>query len=148
LRTPETYLGYRRSADGASPNREAADDGGAYHMPDRLRLNEWALTGEWTIGPEMVVLDQAGGGIAIRFHARDAHLVMSPGAHDPIPFHVLLDGLPPGRSHGVDVNEDGNGLVRDSRMYQLVREHDTVHEQTLEIHFLEPGAEAYAFTFG
>jgi hypothetical protein len=94
------------------------------------------------------VLDQAGGSIAYRFDARDAHLVLSPGARDPIPFRVLLDGDAPGPSHGVDVDEDGNGLVRDGRLYQLAREHGAVRERTLEITFLEAGAEAYAFTFG
>ena len=97
---------------------------------------------------ENVVLDQAGGSIAFRFHARDAHLVLAPGAQEPIPFRLLLDGEVPGTSHGVDVDEDGNGLLRDGRMYQLVREHDAVRERTLKITFLEAGAEAYAFTFG
>ena len=86
---------------------------------------------------------EAGGSIAYRFHARDAHLVLSPGAREPIPFRVLLDGEPPGPSHGVDVDEDGNGVLRDGRLYQLVRQHDAVRERTLEITFLEPGAEAY-----
>jgi hypothetical protein len=94
------------------------------------------------------VLDQGGGSIAYRFHARDAHLVLSPGAREPIPFRVLLDGEAPGPSHGVDVDEHGNGVLRDGRLYQLVREHDAVRERTLEITFLEPGAEAYVFTFG
>jgi hypothetical protein len=94
------------------------------------------------------VLEQAGGSIAYRFHARDAHLVLSRGAREPIPFRVLLDGEAPGASHGVDVDEDGNGLLQDARMYQLVREHDEVRQRTLEVTFLEPGAEAYAFTFG
>jgi hypothetical protein len=88
------------------------------------------------------------GSIAYRFDARDAHLVLSAGAREPIPFRLLLDGEAPGPSHGVDVNEDGNGVLRDGRMYQLVHEHDEVREQTLEITFLEPGAEAYVFTFG
>ena len=74
--------------------------------------------------------------------------MLSSGAGAPIPFRVLLDGEAPGASHGVDVDEDGNGVLRDGRMYQLVREHDAVRERTLEITFLEPGAEAYAFTFG
>jgi thiol-disulfide isomerase/thioredoxin len=134
LRTPETYLGNLRSE--------------RFGSPDRLPLNHWALAGEWTIGRESVVLDQAGGSIAYRFHARDAHLVLSRGVGEPIPFRVLLDGHAPGPSHGVDVDEDGNGLLGDGRMYQLVREHDAVRERTLEITFLEPGAEAYAFTFG
>jgi Thioredoxin like C-terminal domain len=94
------------------------------------------------------VLDQAGGSIAYGFHARDAHLVLSPGAREPIPFRVLLDGEAPGPSHGVDVAEDGKGLLGEGRLYQLVRQHDSVRERTLEITFIEPGAEAYVFTFG
>ena len=94
------------------------------------------------------MLEEAGGSIAYRFQARDAHLVLSPGAREPIPFRVLLDGEAPGPSHGVDVDEEGNGVLREGRMYQLVREHDAVRERTLEITFLEPGAEAYSFTFG
>jgi thiol-disulfide isomerase/thioredoxin len=134
LRTPETYLGVGR--------------GGSASPRDDLPLNSWALSGEWTIGGENVVLDQAGGTIAFRFHARDAHLVLSHGAGEPIPFRLLLDGEAPGPSHGVDVDADGNGLLEDGRLYQLVREHDAVRERTLEITFLEPGAEAYVFTFG
>ena len=134
LLTPETYLGDSRGERRASP--------------DRLRLNHWALAGEWTTGPENVVLDEAGGSIAFRFHARDAHLVMSPGTHAPIPFRVLLDGEPPGASHGLDVDEEGNGVLREGRMHQLVRQHDAVRERTLEITFLNPGAQAYSFTFG
>ena len=93
------------------------------------------------------MLDRTGGSIAFRFHARDAHLVLPPGAREPIPFRVLLDGKAPGPSHCVDVDEDGNGLLRDGRIYQLVRQHDPVRERALEITFLEP-AEAYVFTFG
>jgi Thioredoxin like C-terminal domain len=148
LRTPETYLGYERSEHLASPDGAAFDERRAYELPERLRFNQWALAGEWTIGREQVVLDKAGGSIAYRFHARDAHLVLSPGAREPIPFRVLLDGKGPGPSHGVDIDEDGNGLLRDGRLYQLVRQHDDVRERTLEITFLEPGAEAYVFTFG
>jgi thiol-disulfide isomerase/thioredoxin len=148
LRTPETYLGYERSEDVASPDGAAFDERRAYELPERLRFNHWALAGEWMIGPESVVLEQAGGSIAYRFHARDAHLVLAPGAREPIPFRVLVDGEAPGPSHGVDVDEDGNGLLRDGRLYQLVREQDGVRERTLEITFLEPGAEAYVFTFG
>jgi len=136
LRTPETYLGSARSENRADAR------------PEDLRLNHWALAGEWTNGREKVVLDEAGGSIAYRFQGRDAHLVLSPSAREPIPFRVLLDGEAPGLSHGVDVDEDGNGLLRESRLYQLVRQHDGVGERTLEITFLERGAEAYAFTFG
>jgi thiol-disulfide isomerase/thioredoxin len=148
LRTPETYLGYGRSEHFASPGGVAFDERRTYELPERVRFGHWALAGEWTIGRENVVLDQAGGSIAYRFHARDAHLVLSPGARGPIPFRVLLDGEPPGLSYGVDVAEDGHGLLRGGRLYQLVREHDAIRERTLEITFLEPGAEAYVFTFG
>jgi thiol-disulfide isomerase/thioredoxin len=148
LRSPETYLGYARGGRFASPEGIALDRRRAYEFPRHLGVNRWALTGEWTIGRENVVLDQAGGSIAYRFHARDAHLVLSPGARDQIPFRVRVDGEAPGPSHGVDVDDDGNGLLRDGRLYQLVRQQDAVRERTLEITFLEPGAEAYAFTFG
>jgi thiol-disulfide isomerase/thioredoxin len=148
LQTPETYLGYTRSESFASPGGAAFDQRRAYELPERLPVNHWALAGDWTIGRENVVLGHEGGSIAYRFHARDAHLVLSAGTRDPIPFRVLLDGEAPGPSHGVDVDEDGTGLLREGRMYQLVREHDTVRERALEITFLEPGAEAYVFTFG
>jgi thiol-disulfide isomerase/thioredoxin len=148
LRTPETYLGYGRGDQFASPDGATFDERRAYELPERLRVNHWALAGEWTIGRESVVLDQAGGTIAYRLRARDAHLVLSPGAREPIPFRVLLDGQAPGPSHGVDVDEDGNGVLADGRLYQLVRAHDAVRDRTLEITFWEPGAEAYVFTFG
>jgi thiol-disulfide isomerase/thioredoxin len=148
LRSPETYLGYERSEHFASPDAAAFDDRGAYERPERLRSNHWALAGEWTIGREKVSLDRASGSIACRFHARDAHLVLSRGSREPIPFRVLLDGEAPGPSQGVDVDEDGNGLLREGRLYQLVRQPNAVRERMLEITFLEPGAEAYVFTFG
>ena len=148
LRTPETYLGYARGERFSSAVAAAYDEASTYELAERLRLNHWGLAGEWTIGLEKVVAEQAGGSIAFRFHARDAHLVLSPGATGPVPFRVRLDGEAPRRSHGVDVGEDGNGILEDGRLYQLVREQDAVRERTLEITFLEPGAEAYAFTFG
>jgi hypothetical protein len=148
LQTPETYLGYGRSEHFASSHDAVFDQRGSYELALDLGLNRWALAGEWTIGREDVALDQAGGSIAYRFHARDAHVVLSPGARYPIAFRVLLDGEAPGSSHGEDVDEDGNGLLRDGRLYQLVRQHDTVQERTLEITFLGRGANAYSFTFG
>jgi thiol-disulfide isomerase/thioredoxin len=148
LRTPETYVGYLRSENFASPGGTAAGQRHGYVVPERLHLNHWALAGEWTVGREKAVLGEAGGSIACRFHARDAHLVLSAGSLEQIPFRVLLDGEPPGPSHGVDVGEDGTGVLRDGRLYQLVRAHDTVRERTVEITFPEPGAEAYVFTFG
>jgi thiol-disulfide isomerase/thioredoxin len=148
LRMRETYLGYGRTGHFVSRDGAVLNERRAYEFPNTLLFSQWALDGEWTIRPENVVLDQAGGSIACRFEARDAHLVLSPGTHDPIAFRVFLDGEAPGPSHGVDVDEDGNGVLRDGRMYQLAREHDAVRERILEITFLEPGAEAYAFTFG
>jgi len=139
LRTPETYLGWGRSGQVASPGAE---------IPEPLNLNEWALAGGWTVEGEKVVLDEAGGRIAFRFHARDAHLVLSSGGREPIPFRVLLDGEAPGPSHGVDVDEDGNGELADGRLYQLLRQDGGVRDRTMEITFLAPGAEAYVFTFG
>ncbi len=135
LRTPETYLGDGRSERFTS-------------LGEPLRLDHWALAGEWTVERERVVLDRAGGSIAYRFHARDVHLVLSVGAGRSIPFRVLLDGRPPGASHGVDVDEDGQGVLRDGRLYQLVRQVGEVHERTVEITFAEAGVEAYVFTFG
>jgi thiol-disulfide isomerase/thioredoxin len=134
LQSPETYLGYSRAEHQSSP--------------DRLHLNEWGLTGGWKEEPESVVLEQPGGSISYRFHARDAHLVLSPGTRDPIAFRVRLDGAAPGTSRGIDVDEDGNGVLADGRLYQLVRVDDGVRDRTLEIEFLEAGAEAYVFTFG
>ncbi len=148
LRTPETYLGYWRDGHFASPGGPALDEPRAYDLPARLGLNEWALAGRWTIAAESIVLDQAGGSIAFCFHARDAHLVLCHGAREPIPFRVLLDGEPPGPSHGVDVDEDGNGALWDCRMYQLVRQNEPVRPRRLEITFLAADVEAYSFTSG
>ena len=148
LRTPETYLGYQRAENFASPRGAAFEQGSIHELPTRLGLNQWGLAGEWKVGRENVVLEQAGGSIAFRFQARHAHLVLSAGAGQPIPFRVLLDGQAPGSSHGADIDTDGNGQLRDGRLYQLVRQDAGVKERTLEISFHRPGAEAYVFTFG
>ena len=148
LRTPETYVGSARGERFASPGSATPGARRAFELPEHLRVNHWALAGEWTVGRENVVLDQPGGSIAFRFQSRDAHAVLSPGARGPIPFRVLLDGEAPGRSHGLDVDDHGNGELRDGRLYQLVRQEAAVRERTLEITFAEPGAEAYSFTFG
>ena len=148
LRTAETYLGTARGERFASPGGGSSGERRVFELPERLSANHWGLAGDWTIGPESVVLAQGEGSIAFRFHARDAHLVLSPGAHEPIPFQVLIDDEAPGPSRGVDVDEHGNGLLRDGRLYQLARERNAVRERTLKITFREPGAEAYAFTFG
>ena len=147
LRTPETYLGSGRSERFASPG-DVPLEHRHFALPGRLRLNEWALAGEWRVESEYVVLEQPGGSIAFRFLARDAHLVLSCRVDDRIPFRVLLDGEAPGPSNGLDVDEDGNGLLLEGRLYQLVRQAGAVRERALEIKFHKPGAEAYVFTFG
>jgi Thioredoxin like C-terminal domain len=113
-----------------------------------LDVAQWALAGTWTVGQESVVLNEGGGSIAYRFHARDAHLVLFTGSHGPIEFRVRLDGEPPGPSHGLDVDSEGRGVLRDGRLYQLVRQPGAVRDRVLEIEFLDPGAEAYVFTCG
>jgi thiol-disulfide isomerase/thioredoxin len=148
LRTPETYLGHGRSAQFASAQGMAVDRRRGYELPSRLHLNNWALGGEWTVLREKAVLEQGAGTIAFRFHARDVHLVMSPGGRGPAPFRVRIDGEAPGPSHGADVDGEGTGWLEDGRLYQLVRQHQGVRERTVEISFREPGAEAYVFTFG
>jgi thiol-disulfide isomerase/thioredoxin len=148
LQTHETYLGYGRGENFVSTARAAFDQRRAYELPERLPVGNWALAGEWTIAREHVRLDKAGGSIANRFHARDAHLVLSPGDHEPISFRMLLDGEAPGVSAGLDVDEDGNGVLCGGRLYQLVRQREAVRRRTLEVTFHECGAEAYAFTFG
>ena len=148
LQTPETYLGYGRGQRFASPGGSQFDDRRFFELPERLRLNEWALAGKWGVESEKVVLEESGGSIAFRFQARDAHLVMSGCAQRPVPFQVRVDGEAPGPSAGGDVDQNGSGLLGEGRLYQLLRAHDEVRERTVEIRFLEAGIEAYVLTFG
>jgi thiol-disulfide isomerase/thioredoxin len=149
LWSPENYLGFERSENFASPNGALLDTSYAYAAPPRLGLNHWALAGDWTVTQSAITLDQAGGRILYRFHARDLHLIMAPTAPGTsVRFQVLLDGQPPGPAHGSDVNDQGNGILTDPRLYQLIRQPGPVGDRTFEITFLDPGAKAYAFTFG
>jgi thiol-disulfide isomerase/thioredoxin len=149
LQSPENYLGYERTESFASPGDIAFDTPHVYAAPTRLRLNHWALAGEWTIGEQAAVLNSAGGRIAYRFHARDLHLVMTPAADEaPVRFRVSLDGQVPGAEHGGDVDDQGTGTVTEPRLYQPIRQRGPVEEHTFEITFLDPGVQAYAFTFG
>jgi thiol-disulfide isomerase/thioredoxin len=149
VRSPENYLGYERtqnfaSRGGADPNRRRG-----YTIPGRLALNEWALAGEWTMGQPAASLASPNGRIACRFHARDLHLVMGPqrpGA--AVRFRVSFDGRPPGPAHGHDVDEGGNGIVAEQRLYQLIRQPKPIVSRQFEIEFLDAGVEAFAFTFG
>jgi len=148
LMSPETYLGYEQAQSFASPGF-AADDARTYVVPEPLNLNEWALSGDWTITARASVSNQANCTVAFRFHARDVHLVMGPPARGvSVPFRVLVDGEPPGTDRGFDVDEEGNGTLTQQRLHQLVRQQRPVEDRTFEITFLEPGAEAYCFTFG
>jgi hypothetical protein len=120
-----------------------------YAAPARLRLNQWALSGDWTVERQATVLNTANGRIAYRFHARDLHLVMGPAAQGTsVRFRVLIDGQPPGAAHGIDVDDQGNGTVTEQRLYQLIRQPKPVADRQFEIEFLDPGVEAFAFTFG
>jgi thiol-disulfide isomerase/thioredoxin len=149
LRSPENYLGYQRTENFASSDGAVLDTPHAYAAPARLPLNHWALAGDWTMQAQATVLHQAGGRIAYRFHARDLHLVMGPAAPGtPGRFRVLLDGQPPGAAHGTDVDDQGNGTVTEPRLYQLIRQPRPITERTFEATFLDPGVQAYAFTFG
>jgi thiol-disulfide isomerase/thioredoxin len=149
LETPEAYLGYEQAQNFASPDGADFDQPRSYVVPDPLRLNRWALSGDWTVESRASVLNQAGGQIAFRFHARDVHLVMGPRARGTsVPFRVLVDGEPPGDAHGLDVDEQGDGTLSQQRLYQLIRERGSITDRTFEITFLAPGVEAYAFTFG
>jgi thiol-disulfide isomerase/thioredoxin len=149
LRSPETYLGYSQAERFASPGGAVGGERTAYTIPETLRTNEWALAGDWTIEARAAVLHEPGGRLAYRFHARDLHLVLAPGRPgQPVRFQVLLDGEPPGDSHGEDIDGQGNGAVSEPRLFQLVRRPDRVDDRTFEITFEEPGVEVYAFTFG
>ena len=147
LESGENYLGHARSENFAS--NASPDKSHVYSAPKHLSLNCWALTGNWTIGKEAIQLNQPNGGIAYRFHARDLHLVMGPGARGTSArFQLLIDGRPPGNAHGVDVDQQGLGTVVEPRMYQLIRQQPPITDRQFEIQFLDSGVEAFSFTFG
>jgi methionine-S-sulfoxide reductase len=147
--SPETYVGYERAENFRSPGAFVKDAVKTYALPASLALNQWALLGPWTVAREHARLERAPGKIVFRFRARDLHLVLKPSAATkPVRFRVLLDGKPPAADHGVDVDANGNGTVREQRLYQLIRQRGEVGEREFTIEFLDAGAEAYAFTFG
>ena len=149
LESPESYLGYEQGDRLASPGGALPDEPHAYGIPTRLRTNDWALSGVWTMTEKAAVLDQAPGRIAYRFHARDVNLVMGPGERgNSLRFHVSVDGKAPGAAHGTDVDDRGQGTAADQRLYQLIRQQGDIEDGTFEIEFLDPGAEAFCFTFG
>jgi len=148
-RSPETYIGYHRAEHFASPEPLAKDSRKTYSLPTRPSLNQWGLSGSWTVGAESAVLQAAGGRIVFRFHGRDLHLVLGPTKNgNAIRFRVKLDGTAPGDDHGSDTAPDGTGEVREHRLYQLIRQKGDVEDRTFEIEFLDLGVQAFAFTFG
>jgi len=149
VRSPESYTGYEQAENFASPGGLVPDQRHVYAAPERLRLNHWALSGDWTVDGRAATANTADGRIAYRFHARDVNLVMGPAARGATAaFQVFVDGQPAGAAHGTDVDEQGRGTVTQQRTYQLIRQPGPVAERTFEITFPGPGAAAYCFTFG
>ncbi|TDA45705.1 cytochrome c biogenesis protein DipZ [Burkholderia pyrrocinia] len=149
VRSPETYVGYARAEDFSSPGGVVRDTAHRYDAPARPGLNDWGLAGTWQVGAERASLAAPSGRIVYRFHARDLHLVLGPGANgQPVRFRVTLDGAAPGAAHGADVDAQGYGTVTGQRLYQLVRQPGAIADRTFAIEFLDPGVDAYAFTFG
>ena len=149
VQSPETYVGYQRAEHFVPETALVPDKVAAYNPPAHLALNDWSLGGQWHVGPERATASAPASRIVYRFHARDLHLVLGPGADGkPVRFKVLIDGNAPGDDHGMDVAPDGSGTVTDQRLYQLVRQSGGVTDRTFSIEFLDPGASAYAFTFG
>ncbi len=148
VQSPETYVGYNRGANFAA-DHVAKDAPSDYTTPARLNRNQWALSGNWTIGPQMTVLNRAGGKVTFRFHARDLHFVLGPaGGNTPVHFRVTLDGHAPGDMHGMDTDAQGNGIVTTQRLYQLIRQSGAITDRVFTIHFTDSGVQAYSFTFG
>jgi thiol-disulfide isomerase/thioredoxin len=149
LRSAENYVGYDRTQNFASPGGAVYAEQRAYAVPTRLDINQWALAGNWTMHGQATALNAAPGRIAYRFHARDLHLVMGPFAMGTaVPFRVRIDGKEPGAAHGLDVDASGNGVATEQRLYQLIRQPGPIGDRLFEIEFLNPGIEAFSFTFG
>jgi thiol-disulfide isomerase/thioredoxin len=149
LQSPENYVGYDRTQNFASPGGEVLGESHLYAAPAQLYLNEWALSGDWTMEHPFVRLNEANGRIGYRFHARDLHLVMGPASlGTSVRFRVLIDGQAPGAAHGIDVDDQGYGTVTEQRLYQLIRQWGPIVDRQFEIEFLDAGIEAYSFTFG
>jgi thiol-disulfide isomerase/thioredoxin len=149
LQSPENYVGYQRTEHFASPGGPVRDLPHFYFAPDGLGLNEWALQGNWTMGKQATESNKANDSMAYRFHARDLHIVLCPSDHEkPVQFRVLIDGQPPGSSRGLDVDAKGGGIIAEPRLYQLIRQPPPIEARLFEIEFLDPGVQAFAFTFG
>jgi cytochrome c biogenesis protein CcdA/thiol-disulfide isomerase/thioredoxin len=147
-RSPETYLGYGRQQNFASPEAIKQDTAAQYSSPGALKTDQWSLSGNWIISTEKIVSQAAGGTISFRFQGRDLHLVLGSQNHKPVRFKVTLDGIPPGADHGTDIDSHGNGVISEQRLYQLIRKRGKNSMHTFSITFSDAGAEAFAFTFG
>ena len=148
LKSPENYVGYERT-EGFASGDAVLNERRVYAVPAKLRLNQWALAGDWTVKRQAVSLNMPNGRIVCRFHARDLHLVMGPASRGTsVRFRLRVDGQAPGASHGIDVDALGNGTVDAQRLYQLIRQPKPIVDRQLEIEFLDAGVEAFAFTFG
>jgi thiol-disulfide isomerase/thioredoxin len=149
LRSGETYVGYGRTENFSSPGGLVSDKQHVYAPPPRLQLNQWALSGDWTEGQEAATLNKTGGRVIFRFHARDVNLILGPAKPGAsIRFRISIDGKAPGAAHGIDVDDQGNGVVTEQRMYQLVRQPAPIADREISIEFLDPGVEVFDFTFG
>jgi thiol-disulfide isomerase/thioredoxin len=149
LQSGENYTGYERTENFASPGGLAPEKPHIYETPGRLLLNDWSLSGDWTVGAEAATLNSPGGLIANRFHGRDVNLVMGPAERGSVVrYQVRLDGQPPGAAHGADTDELGNGTLTQQRLHQLIRQPGPIADRTFEITFQDAGAQAFCFTFG
>jgi thiol-disulfide isomerase/thioredoxin len=149
LRSPETYTGHGKAERFASPGGISPDRRRVYERPGRLGGNAWAVSGDWTIGEEAARCEAPAARLAYRFQARDVNLVLGATRREqPVPIRVRIDGQPPGADHGSDTDAGGRAVVAERRLYQLVRQAGAVRDREVEIEFLAPGAEVYAFTFG
>jgi thiol-disulfide isomerase/thioredoxin len=149
LKSEENYLGYERTQNFQSHGGAASNRPHNYESPAKLAVNHWALSGDWTSSRDEIVMNSPNGRIAYQFHARDLHLVMGPANKGGIVrFRVSIDGQSPGDAHGVDVDGEGNGTVIEPQLYQLIRQSQPIVDRRFEIEFLEPGIQAYSFTFG
>ncbi|MBI3581651.1 MAG: cytochrome c biogenesis protein DipZ [Nitrospinae bacterium] len=146
--SPETYVGYARQENLASPEEVQPDEEAQYSAPRSLKPNQWALSGRWLVSSESAALRASGGAISYRFRGRDLHLVLGSRNEKPVRFKVTLDGAAPGADGGADVDAQGNGVIREQRLYQLVRQSGKATVHTFRIEFMDSGAEAFAFTFG
>jgi len=149
LKSGETYVGYGRAENFSSPGGLVHNTQHVYVPPSGLELNQWALSGDWTEGEEAAALNKTGGQVIFRFHARDVNLILGPAEPDaPVRFRISIDGKAPGTAHGIDVDDEGNGVITEQRMYQLVRQSGPITDREISIEFLSPGVEVFDFTFG